>query len=84
MWNSFLTYFLRDCINRLNRWLYTIMQQFGHKQIRSPDIISKIKNICFPKCNLSHVELSGFVSVQNIDLSSNDVRDIIGLETLTK
>lgn len=66
------------------RWKYMIMQTFGHMQIKTPDVVSKIKSLSYPRSRLTVVELSGFTSVELLDLSKNSLKDVAGLECLHK
>lgn len=39
------------------RWKYVIMQTFGHMQIKTPDVVSKIKSLSYPRSQLTVVEV---------------------------
>eukprot|EP01087_Luapelamoeba_hula_P021301 TRINITY_DN741_c0_g1_i1.p1 TRINITY_DN741_c0_g1~~TRINITY_DN741_c0_g1_i1.p1 ORF type:complete len:1692 (+),score=255.49 TRINITY_DN741_c0_g1_i1:147-5222(+) len=64
------------------RWSYHRLKYFGLKQSSTPEIARKIQNCVIPKSKLAFVDLSPFRGLQYLDLSRNNIREIIGLELL--
>ena len=65
-------------------YLLTLMEYYGHQQLRAPDFLSNVRHCILPNSNLKMVDLKGMFSLEVLDLSGNQLRKIEGLDQLTR
>lgn len=62
-----------------------MIEHYGNHQIRKiPNYLQRVKILILPRQQLSHVDLSQFRRLEYIDLSFNNIEEIIGLEKMYK
>ena len=61
-----------------------LLHYYGLQTIRTEQISSKIKSCILPNYKLRYVELKGFPSLEYLDLSKNNLKDVNGLENLKR
>ena len=61
-----------------------MINYYGHKQMRTPDFLNKVRHLRLPKRNLGVVYLQDMRSLEVLDLRDNNFRTVDGLENLTK
>lgn len=62
------------------RWFMSLCAKYGHVQLKTQ--IHKMISCTFPGKNLMYANLAGFFMIQHLDLSSNNLPEIGGLEQL--
>ncbi|KAL9654245.1 hypothetical protein ABK040_010277 [Willaertia magna] len=73
-----------DELRRL-RWNYCLIKYYGHNQIRklcNSQYLSVVTKLIVPECRLTVSDLSFMISLEYVDLRSNNLLQVIGIEKL--
>jgi Leucine-rich repeat (LRR) protein len=68
-------------LERLNFHL-TLISYAGHYHLRLPDFPLRLANLRFSKKSLAFADVTGFLNLQVLDLSHNELTEVRGLERL--
>jgi Leucine-rich repeat (LRR) protein len=66
------------------RWRFNLIDYYGHRQIRTKDYLARVTQLNFCRTRLAVADLSPMLSLEEIDLSYNNLRTVVGLEGLTR